>query len=144
MKAYSKKKAEALTQEERDERNRRRRESGSGAAYARKQRTERPWVQKFATIKYRYGVTREQWEETFERQGGVCAVPVCDREATHIDHDHTCCPGTKPVRACGECFRGLVCGPCNFALGNAGDDPALLRSMADYVEQAKRLKDVLP
>lgn len=142
MSEYNRAKNQALTPEQREERNRRRRESGAGAASARRSRAERPDIQRFATIKYRYGITREQWEAKFEEQRGICAISACARPATHIDHDHRCCPGTKPVRACGKCFRALVCGPCNFALGNVQDDPELLRSLADYID-GQRLKDVL-
>ena len=31
--------------------------------------------------------------------------------------------------------RGLLCFACNTAIGQAKDDPALLRRMADYVER---------
>ena len=40
-----------------------------------------------------------------------------------IDHDHV--TGT---------LRRLLCSNCNLAIGNAKDDPDLLRRMADYVE----------
>lgn len=40
------------------------------------------------------------------------------------DHDH----------ATGA-FRGWLCDRCNRALGQVKDDPALLRAMADYIEQ---------
>lgn len=32
-------------------------------------------------------------------------------------------------------FRGWLCGSCNNALGRIGDDPALARKLADYLEQ---------
>lgn len=41
----------------------------------------------------------------------------------HIDHDHV--TGT---------VRGVLCKPCNSALGLAEDDPARLRALADYLE----------
>jgi Recombination endonuclease VII len=52
-----------------------------------------------------------------------------------IDHDHDCCPGQK---ACGKCFRGMLCHAHNVALGLFQDNPALLRKAAGYIERAKR------
>jgi hypothetical protein len=58
-----------------------------------------------------------------------------------IDHDHTCCPGE---RTCGKCTRGFLCRGHNVGLGLFGDDPALLRAAADYIERhraARLLKE---
>jgi Recombination endonuclease VII len=41
-----------------------------------------------------------------------------------FDHDH----GTGQ-------FRGWLCGSCNASLGLAGDNPAILRALADYLER---------
>lgn len=48
-----------------------------------------------------------------------------------IDHDHTCCVGDY---SCGECVRGLICQTCNFLIGQAHDNPAVLRAAAEYLE----------
>jgi hypothetical protein len=48
----------------------------------------------------------------------------------HADHDH----------ATGD-FRGWLCMACNIALGNALEDPARLRGLADYIEQASLLRN---
>lgn len=34
-------------------------------------------------------------------------------------------------------FRGWLCYPCNTTLGVVGDDPEMLRSMAEYLEKHK-------
>jgi hypothetical protein len=31
--------------------------------------------------------------------------------------------------------RGVLCGPCNLALGHVKDDPERLRRMAEYLER---------
>ena len=31
-------------------------------------------------------------------------------------------------------FRGLICQSCNMALGNAKDNPEILRKLADYLD----------
>lgn len=56
----------------------------------------------------------------------ICGIPEkeCDK-ALRIDHDHRT----------GK-FRGLLCGPCNMALGNAKDSPNILREAADYIERS--------
>lgn len=62
---------------------------------------------------------------------GICKAG--DRDLV-IDHDHDCCP---TARACGRCVRGMLCRPCNVALGMFKEDPALLREAADYIEKHK-------
>lgn len=53
----------------------------------------------------------------------LCGGPPGGRWHTfHYDHQH----GT-------DRFRGWLCNKCNQALGLAGDNPALLRRMADYL-----------
>lgn len=53
----------------------------------------------------------------------LCGGPS-GKKALNFDHCH----------AQGH-FRGWLCTSCNLALGNAKDNPELLRRMADYVEQ---------
>lgn len=97
-------------------------------------------------IKTYYGLTREQWNGLLESQGGGCAIcgrteprPGAPKSGFHVDHDHACCPGK---RCCGRCIRGLLCNHCNPMLGHADDDPAILRSAADYLDRWKdRLVD---
>jgi hypothetical protein len=45
------------------------------------------------------------------------------RPPVHIDHDHE----TGKV-------RGMLCFPCNAALGQLQDDPTIIRRAAEYVE----------
>lgn len=33
-------------------------------------------------------------------------------------------------------FRGIICDNCNVSMGLAGDDPTLLRALADWLEVA--------
>lgn len=61
-------------------------------------------------------------------QGGVCAICGNGAEDTqhgllHVDHCHD--KGH---------VRGLLCSPCNLALGLFRDNPALLRRAAEYLE----------
>ena len=87
------------------------------------------------TAKWRYGITADGYDRLFSEQNGRCAI--CNevesandrfgrtRVRLSVDHDHL----TGRIRA-------LLCHRCNTALGNAKDDPALLRQMADYLERS--------
>jgi hypothetical protein len=69
-----------------------------------------------------YGLTRQERDELFAKNDGLCWV--CGQNpATDIDHDHN----TGRV-------RGALCYNCNRALGHAKDNPKTLRSLADYLE----------
>jgi hypothetical protein len=80
---------------------------------------------RWAAQRIRYGITREQWEALFERQGRKCAIcPSTSPRAKrgwHTDHDH----GTGAV-------RGILCGPCNRLVGAYEDalGPSVLAYLA--------------
>jgi len=84
----------------------------------------------------KYGLTLERFQEMLVSQDGRCKICRTDdpqsRGMFHIDHDHSCCPGS---RSCGKCVRGLLCYSCNVGLGKFSDDPNRLRDAADYVEK---------
>lgn len=67
-------------------------------------------------LKHLYRMSPEEYEAKLAGQVGVCAVCARPPGAKHlsVDHDHGCCPGG---RSCGSCVRGLLCTPCNMALG---------------------------
>lgn len=83
----------------------------------------------------KYNVTVEEYEARLMSQGGLCAICGTDtpggRGRFHIDHDHTCCPGT--ANSCGKCVRGLLCHRCNVMLGCAGDSVDILRDALVYL-----------
>lgn len=72
-----------------------------------------------------YGLTADDFHRMNEEQGGKCALCFGDPDSDRLFVDH--CHKTGRV-------RGLLCRRCNFTLGYARDDAALLRRMADYVE----------
>ena len=82
---------------------------------------QRAWV-----LRSKYGLTMEQWRVIFDGQGGRCAacgmIPDGGR-VTSLCVDH--CHATGRI-------RGLLCTPCNVALGLLRDDPARLEALATY------------
>ncbi len=84
-------------------------------------------------IRTKYGVSADRYREMLVAQGGGCAIcgtkPMTYRLA--IDHDHRCCPDDR--RSCGKCVRGLLCGPCNVALGMLQENPDLFAKAAEYL-----------
>lgn len=81
----------------------------------------------------RYGMTIEEYRRRVAAQDGRCAIcgdEPDDGKRLHVDHSHD----TGVV-------RDLLCRWCNYALGNAKDDPARLRAMADYLDRHSRQTD---
>lgn len=77
-----------------------------------------------------YGMALSEYQRRVAEQGGRCAVCGDEPEEgkrLHVDHDH----------ATGA-IRDLLCRWCNYALGNAKDDPRRLRAMAGYLERHQR------
>jgi len=74
--------------------------------------------------RYLYGLEPEQYEAMLVNQQGRCAICLGPLHEPHVDHDHI----TKRVRK-------LLCGLCNRMLGNARENPAILRSAALYLEE---------
>ena len=76
---------------------------------------------------YAFSMTINEVIHADAEQDGRCAICGCKNDGTklHIDHCH----------ATGG-FRGLLCAECNLMLGKADDDPARLRSAANYLERS--------
>lgn len=74
------------------------------------------------------GLTPEQWESIFDKQGRRCAI--CKSSDPYHAHgwntDH--CHKTKKVRF-------ILCAHCNRGLGAFRDDPNLMRRAADMLEE---------
>jgi len=75
-------------------------------------------------LKWRYGLTPEQYKTMYEQQGGKCANVACSRPAEYIDHNHA----TNVVRA-------LLCKQCNFALGLMNDSTDIAHGLIEYLER---------
>jgi hypothetical protein len=81
-------------------------------------------------LKTKFGVTEDDFNSMFERQAGRCAC--CGRHQTEfkrrlsVDHDHQ----TGVV-------RGLLCSGCNTAIGQVRENTDVLKSMIDYLQNAR-------
>lgn len=77
-------------------------------------------------LRHNYGITIEQYEQMYERQGGRCAIcrGTNNGKPLSVDHDHK----TKKV-------RGLLCVNCNHAIGKLCDDPDIMRAAIRYLER---------
>lgn len=90
-----------------------------------------------ARLRARHSWSDEGRAAMWQAQGGrcyLCGDELAGQEKVVVDHDHSCCPQGK---SCSTCRRGLAHDRCNIAIGNAGDDPARLRQMADTLEMAQ-------
>lgn len=81
-------------------------------------------------LKVSYGITQEQYNDMLEVQEFACAI--CGHKDTMwkinlcVDHDHS----TGKV-------RGLLCDPCNTAIGHLKDDPEIISKALAYVRYHK-------
>ena len=84
-------------------------------------------------LRWRYGISVEDYEGLLRQQEGKCAI--CGTTSpgrtgvTHfaVDHDHA--SGT---------MRGLLCASCNQGLGRMGENPDRLEAAARYLRAFKR------
>lgn len=85
----------------------------------------------------KYGITGDQYDSMFSRQGGLCAI--CGRPQRierrgrifplAIDHDHVS----------GK-VRGLLCHHCNIIIGMAEDNEDILRSAIRYLRRYRNIE----
>lgn len=80
-------------------------------------------------LKWRFGITLDQYDQMLKDQAGVCAIcgttNTAPRDTFCVDH----CHATGAV-------RGLLCHKCNVCIGQAADDPQLLRKAVAYLERS--------
>lgn len=78
-------------------------------------------------LKHKYDLSPEEYSRLLETQGGVC--DICKKIPTgkrgfSIDHDHR----TNKV-------RGLLCSPCNTALGLLKESVVTAQSLIEYIKR---------
>lgn len=70
----------------------------------------------------KYGITPSDYDALLAAQDGACAMCKSKPENFDLDHDHK----TGVV-------RGILCGPCNRAIGLLRDSPDLFLAGHDYL-----------
>jgi len=88
-----------------------------------------------AQYKAKYGISLDERDALLAEQGGKCAACATadpGPKGWMTDHDHACCPMPE---TCGQCIRGIVCMPCNLALGHVNDSTERLQALMDYLNR---------
>jgi hypothetical protein len=80
-------------------------------------------------LRSKYGITSAQYDTMLSAQNGGCAIcgstsPKSRFGKFHVDHCHS----TGAV-------RGLLCSPCNTAIGLLGDKPEVAEAAASYLRK---------
>lgn len=91
----------------------------------------RQWhSQRHYSLKYKFGITEQQYDEMLEKQGNACAICKStesgDRRTKRLAVDHCHTNGH---------IRGLLCAACNKGLGLMRDSPELLREAIKYLQR---------
>ena len=94
-----------------------------GRAASRKWAKANPHKRAQYKRKQKYGFTNDQYNDMNLAQNGRCAVCGLPRPLA-VDHDHS----TGVV-------RGLLCRPCNLALGHMDDDPQRTIAATTYLQK---------
>lgn len=86
----------------------------------------------------KYQMTEDDVLDLLEWQGGHCRICLTtepDARGWQVDHDHKHCPtdGSGNAVTCGLCIRGVLCSPCNTAIGLLRDDVAALDRARAYL-----------
>lgn len=80
-------------------------------------------------LRVTFGISIEEYDAILASQGGVCAIclqpPDRGRIRAHVDHDHA----TNRV-------RGILCGPCNQAIGLLKESVESIQRAADYLKRS--------
>ena len=85
-------------------------------------------VRKWSSIKRKFGITKDQWENIFISQNKSCGICL-KKEPDHlrdwaVDHDHNT-----------GAIRGILCQKCNILLGAADDSIKILTSAIKYLNR---------
>jgi hypothetical protein len=100
------------------------------AAYQREWTRKNPRKLKEYNLRWRYGLTLEEFDAIIASQNDACAV--CFRPFNHdpqkrdivVDHNHDT----------GQ-MRGIVCAKCNAILGRVDRDVEILKRAVAYLER---------
>lgn len=82
-------------------------------------------------LKYKFGITEEQYDKMLADQGGCCAICKSsnsgNKRSSRLSIDH--CHSTGKI-------RGLLCSSCNKAIGLMKDSQDILVSAISYLNRS--------
>lgn len=73
-------------------------------------------------LKYNYGISLDEYRDMYNSRNGKCDLCGSAKNVLDVDHCHDS----------GE-VRGLLCGPCNRALGTLGDTKESIQKVLRYL-----------
>lgn len=73
-------------------------------------------------LKTKYGITQEERDGMLAEQSGACASCGDTEVKFVVDHNHNT-----------GAIRGILCSPCNLALGHLHDDPERIEALLTYL-----------
>lgn len=85
-----------------------------------------PEKKKSQVLKYKYGITLEDYNFMYNQQDGCCKICHTHQSDLTISLCVDHCHETKKI-------RGLLCHACNIILGNAKDNPSILETAILYL-----------
>lgn len=88
-----------------------------------------PEKQRANNLKSHYGITLEQYDEMYKKQGGICAI--CGWVPTNVGRYGKLCVDHSHVT---NKLRGLLCHQCNLMIGIAKDKQDILLKGIEYLE----------
>lgn len=105
-------------------------------SYCKECAIEKQKLRKFTTedhrrhhLKWKYGLTQQQYEEMLCQQGGKCAICGTTDPGPRIKHFHVDhCHKTGKI-------RDLLCTNCNSLIGHGREDMMVLRRAIEYLER---------
>lgn len=87
------------------------------------------------TLRYKYGITLEEYEARKAAQEDRCGI--CRRHIDEIEPPTKTATEKLVVDHCHDSgdVRGLLCAPCNMAIGLFKDNPEYLQQAIQYLQQ---------
>ena len=82
-----------------------------------------PHKKKEQVLRYKYGISLEDWQTMFDNQNGCCAICGKKTDKLVVEHNHD-----------NGKVRGLLCNKCNSALGFVFEDKNILENMKSYLQ----------
>lgn len=77
----------------------------------------------------KHHIDKDTYDKMLSKYNNKCWI-CKEKDASHIDHDHSCC---DVYFSCGNCIRGVLCSNCNTAIGLLEDNVKIIKSALNYL-----------